>query len=172
MMMGGQRRWMEGGPMWGGPFSGGRPKVARGDVRLAILHLLAEGPMHGYRIMQELTERSHGIWRPSPGAIYPTLQQLEDEDLVRAEDHEGKRVCTLTPAGRRVVEAAEEGPPWERFGAKTEDALYSLRDTALQVGAAVMQVGRTGDEDQIAKTRRILEEARGKIYRLLAGEES
>ena len=79
-----------------GPFSGGRAKVSRGAVRTAVLLLLAEQPMHGYQIMQELSERSGGVWRPSPGSIYPTLQQLADQGLVETEDSAGKKIYHLT----------------------------------------------------------------------------
>src|SRR6266567_4286449 len=88
---------------WGGPFGPGGfgrgPKVGRGDVRAAILVLLTEGPMHGYQVIHELTDRSGGMWRPSPGSVYPTLQLLEDEGLVRSEEVEGKRIFQLTEAG-------------------------------------------------------------------------
>ena len=105
MAMGGRGR--RGGWGWGGfpgdfamggrgPFSGGRAKVSRGAVRTAVLLLLAEQPMHGYQIMQELSERSGGVWRPSPGSIYPTLQQLADQGLVETEDSAGKKIYHLT----------------------------------------------------------------------------
>jgi DNA-binding PadR family transcriptional regulator len=158
-------------PMGQGPFFGGRPKVGRGDVRLAILHLLAEEPMHGYQIMQELTERSHGIWQPSPGAIYPTLQQLEDEGLVQPDEQEGKKVYRLTGAGEAALDEAEGPAPWERFSSQAGDDLLSLRDLAFQVGAAVMHVGRAGSKTQLAKTKEILEDARSRIYQVLAEED-
>lgn len=154
----------------GGPFFPGRPKVSRGDVRAAILHLLAEEPMHGYQIMSELTERTDGIWQPSPGSIYPTLNQLEDEDLVRAEEREGKKVYALTDEGRAQVEADQEGAPWKRFSSPYSKGLMALRETGFEVGAAVFQVARAGSEEQVAKTREILEETRRRIYELLAGE--
>ncbi|MGH8944537.1 MAG: PadR family transcriptional regulator [Acidimicrobiia bacterium] len=154
-----------------GGFFPGRPKVSRGDVRSAILHLLAEGPMHGYQIMSELTERTDGIWQPSPGSIYPTLNQLEDEDLVRAEEKEGKKVYALTDQGRAQVEADEEEAPWERFSSPYSKGLMALRETGFEVGAAVFQVARAGSEEQVAKAREILEEARRRIYELLAGGE-
>ncbi len=65
--------------------AGGRRGARRGDVRAAVLALLAERPMHGYEMIQELESRTDGMWRPSPGSIYPTLQLLEDEGLVSAE---------------------------------------------------------------------------------------
>ena len=157
-------------PMGSEPFFPGRPKVSRGDVRIAILHLLAEEPMHGYQIIQELTERSGGMWRPSPGSIYPTLQLLSDEGLIEADEHDGKKVYQLTADGRTVVESAEDAPPWERFGAGFNDGLLGLRDVGFQVGAAVMEVGRSGTEAQIARARQILEQTRKDIYRILAGD--
>lgn len=157
--------------MGSGSYFPGRPKVSRGDVRAAILHLLAEGPMHGYQIMSELSERTDGIWQPSPGSIYPTLNLLEDEDLVRAEEQEGKKVFHLTEQGRTQVEADEEAP-WERFASPYSKGLMALRETGFQVGAAVMQVARAGSDAQVAKTREILEETRRRIYELLAEEEA
>src|SRR3954463_4992149 len=91
---GGHQRGPFGGPgPWGPPFRGrgGGPRVRRGNVRVAILAPLAERPMHGYEMIQELESRTNGLWRPSAGSIYPTLQQLEDEGLVAGEESEGKR---------------------------------------------------------------------------------
>ncbi len=168
----GRRGWRHvprgGFPMGPGPFFAGRPRVSRGDVRAAILHLLAEEPMHGYQIMQELTERTDGVWQPSPGSVYPTLQQLEDEDLVRVDERGGKKVYTLTDEGRARVEADGEAPPWERFGSDIHDGLFSLREIGFQVGAAVMEVARAGSEAQVAKAKEILEETRRRIYQILA----
>jgi len=171
----GRRGWgneSRGGfPMGPGAFYDGRPKVSRGDVRSAILHLLAEAPMHGYQIMQELSERTDGIWQPSPGSVYPTLQQLEDEGFVQAAEQDGKKTYTLTDDGRAKVEADQEAPPWERFRANTHDGLHTLRETGFQVGAAVMQVARAGSEAQVDKTREILEDTRRKIYQILAQDD-
>lgn len=178
MMMGGRRgkgwggRGRRGYGMGPGPYFPGGPKVSRGDVRAAILHLLAEGPMHGYQIMSELTERTEGIWQPSPGSIYPTLSQLEDEDMVRAEEMEGKKIYALTDQGRAQVEADEKDAPWERFSSPYSKGLMALRETGFQVGAAVMQVARAGSEEQVAKTRELLEETRRRIYELLAAGET
>lgn len=170
--MGGGRnwKWVYGPGMGYGPGPGyfGRQKAGRGDVRLAILHLLEEKPMHGYQIMQELEERTGGMWRPSPGAIYPTLQQLEDEGLVHADEQAGKKVYTLTDDGRAQVQERGSTPPWERFEYKVDNDLVNLRDVGFQVGAAVMQVSRAGSRSQVAKTREILEEARRQIYQVLA----
>src|SRR6266511_2215675 len=98
------------GPPWGPPPRWRGPKARRGDVRAAILAVLAEQPMNGYQIIQEIAERSGGVWKPSPGSIYPTLQQLEDEGLVTADAEVGRRTFTLTDEGRAyVADHADEG---------------------------------------------------------------
>jgi DNA-binding PadR family transcriptional regulator len=158
-------------PMGPRPFFEGRPRVGRGDVRLAVLQLLDEQPMHGYQIMQELSERSSGVWQPSPGSIYPTLQQLEDEGLIRADKQDGKNVHSLTDQGRKELESRDEPLVWERFGSRADDSLIDLRDVGFQVGAAVMQIARAGSESQVAKTKAILEETRRRIYEILAKDE-
>lgn len=160
---------------WGGgfagPFFGRGPKVGRGDVRAAILALLAEEPMHGYQVIQELTQRSGGVWRPSPGSIYPTLQMLEDEGLVKVEETEGRRVFQLTDAGRaEVAKRDQDAPaPWEVFG--DAGPLMDLREVGFGVVAAVMQVAQTGSERQIARAKEILAETRKSLYRLLGEDE-
>lgn len=75
-----------------------------GDMKYVILKLLKDRPMHGYEVMKELEERTRGCYKPSPGTVYPTLQWLEDEGLVRAEEHEGKKVYHITDAGRAFLE--------------------------------------------------------------------
>src|SRR3954466_13073051 len=84
----------------GGPGFGRGSRARRGDVRAALLVLLADEPRNGYGLMQEIEARSEGAWRPSPGSVYPALQQLEDEGLVRAEESGGRRLFTLTDEGR------------------------------------------------------------------------
>jgi DNA-binding PadR family transcriptional regulator len=153
---------------WGPPFGGrgGGPRVRRGNVRAAVLALLAERPMHGYEMIQELEARTNGLWRPSAGSIYPMLQQLEDEGLVIGEQSDGRRRFSLTEAGRADAERLGR-PPWEEVAAEDEGPASSLRDSAFQFGAAVVQVARTGSEDQIAKTREILNDARRRVYTVL-----
>ena len=158
-------------PMGSAPVFPGRPRVSRGDVRIAILHLLAEEPMHGYQIMQELAERSGGMWAPSPGSIYPTLEQLSDEGLIEANDQEGKKVYRLTDDGHAKVASAEEAPPWERFDSESDEGLFALRELGFQVGAAVMEVARSGSEAQIARAKEILERTKRDVYRILAGDD-
>jgi len=143
----------------------------RKDLRGAILRLLAEEPMHGYQIMQELAERTDGRWQPSPGSVYPTLQQLEDEGLVRTERQGTRRIYSLTDEGAAAVEAFDTPPPWERISAEGDDELLDLRDLAFQVGAAVMQVAHAGSHTQIEKAKELLGETRRGLYRILADED-
>ena len=154
---------------WGfGPF--GRAK--RGDVRAAILAVLAEEPMHGYQIMQRLQERSGGFWNPSAGSIYPTLQLLEDQGLVTSEEVEGRRVYTLTEKGREQAEASKgraEEPPWGGWGMSgPDDPRFKLGQTGFGLAAAVKQVITTGSPAQVDQAQAILDEARKRIYALLA----
>src|ERR1700712_4417473 len=86
----------------------GRGRAPRGDVRAAVLQLLAEEPMHGYQLMQAIAERSGGRWTPSPGAIYPTINQLEDEGLVLVTADAGRKLVTLTDVGRAHIDAHRE----------------------------------------------------------------
>ncbi len=157
-------------PMGPGHPGRGHARVRRGDTRSAILAMLSERPMHGYEIMQELSARTNGAWKPSPGSIYPNLQQLEDEGLVQVTDDADKRVFELTAAGREAVAADHKSPPWERF--ESHESYTALRDAGFAIGAAVMQVARTGSEAQVIKTREILEEARRQVYQLLADSDA
>jgi len=151
-------------------FGPGRgPAVRRGDVRAAILSLLAEEPMHGYQIIGQLGERSGGMWRPSAGSVYPTLQQLEDEGLVKPEERDGRKVYALTEDGRTAAaESAKNRAPWEMPAADDAMSLYGL---FLPLGAAVKQVSQVGSPETIEKARAILLEARRSLYRLLAEDE-
>ena len=93
--------------------------MRRGDIRTAVLAVLTEAPGHGYDVMQNLEDKTGGAWRPSPGSVYPTLQLLEDEGLVRSTERDGKRVFEITDAGRAESEARIEqagGTPWELAG--------------------------------------------------------
>jgi DNA-binding PadR family transcriptional regulator len=161
-----------GGP--GGPHHRGRGgrRARRGDIRSAILLLLAEEPRNGYGLMQEIEERSGGVWRPSPGSVYPALAQLEDEGLVRAIEHEGRKSFTLTDEGSTHVEDNRErfGTPWETVGEGASDELHELRHAAQALAIAAMQVAQTGTKDQLGEAKAILEEARRRLYRLLAGD--
>ena len=172
---GGHRgRGPRGGPH-GGPFGPGfgrGPRARRGDVRAALLVLLGEEPRNGYGLMQEIENRSGGAWRPSPGSVYPALQQLEDEGLVRATESAGRKLFELTDEGRTyITENADElGTPWDEFDGGSEH-VAELRTLVFGVGAAVMQVVQAGTEAQIAEASRVLEDTRRALYRILAGDE-
>jgi DNA-binding PadR family transcriptional regulator len=157
-------------PMPPGPwgFRGrGRGRRGRGDVRAAILALLAERPMHGYEMIQELEARTGGVWRPSPGSVYPTLQLLEDEGLITGEEGEGRRRFTLTDAGR--AEAERQGQaPWEQVTAGVAPAAWNLRDAIAQTAQAAWSVGAAGTEAQQARALEILNDARRRLYTILA----
>jgi DNA-binding PadR family transcriptional regulator len=157
--------WM--GESFGWP--GRAPRARRGNVRAATLSLLAERPMHGYEMIQELASRTNGLWRPSAGSIYPTLQLLEDEGLVTSVESEGRRRYTLTDAGRSEAERLEE-PPWERFLDEDDTSDLSLRDAAFGLGAAVVQVARVGSDAQAAKVRDLLTETRRRVYAVLSDD--
>ena len=143
---------------------GGRGRAPRGDVRAAVLLLLAEEPMHGYQLMQAIAERSGGRWAPSPGAIYPTISQLEDEGLVTITADAGRKLVTLTDAGREHVASLND--PFDGFpaGNPTTD----LRSLVEQFGGAVRQVARSGSEAQLTAAAGIISEARRALYLLLA----
>ena len=165
-----------GGPGFG-PGGGGRGgprgrRARRGDIRSAILLLLSEEPRNGYGLMQEVEERSGGLWRPSPGSVYPALAQLEDEGLVAPVEHEGRKASALTDAGREHVEANRErfGAPWETVGGAPSDELQELRQAAEALAVAAMQVAHTGTDPQLTEAKDILQDARRRLYRLLAGD--
>jgi DNA-binding PadR family transcriptional regulator len=162
----GRGPWSERG--WGGRGRG--PRARRGDVRAAILSLLAEEPRNGYQVMQEIEARSGGVWRPSPGSVYPALQQLEDEGLIRPEEVDGAKLFVLTDEGRTYVAEHERelAAPWDAVrGGLPEEAL-ELRGLMMQLGAAVMQVAHVGDKQQLAAARDLLADARRGLYRILA----
>ncbi len=163
------------GPFFGGPGEFPRgPRARRGDVRTAALLLLAEGPLNGYQIMQEIEKRSDGVWRPSPGSVYPALAQLEDEGLVRTEQVRERRTYVLTDAGRAYIDEhrAELGAPWEQMTGAVDDDVGAMFREMRRVGMAAGQIGHLGAADQVAKARGILAQARRSLYSLLAEDES
>ncbi len=155
----------------GGPHFGPRRRGrARGDIRAAVLALVAEQPRHGYEIIQEIADRSGGVWRPSPGSVYPTLSQLQDEGLVRVEQTDGRRVVHLTEAGTGYVteRRAELDAVWASIGREADDDAGALVEQLGQLYAAAQQVMGAGTPDQITAATAALTEARKTIYRLLA----
>lgn len=149
---------------------GGR--AGRGDVRAAVLLLLKEGPQHGYQLIKEIAERSEGRWRPSPGAIYPALSLLQDEGLVELSSEGGRRLASLTDAGRAYVEehAEELGDPWADAVERDPGPDAGLRDATMTALGAVQQVARTGTQAQVAAAITLLEATRRELYLILAGE--
>jgi DNA-binding PadR family transcriptional regulator len=164
----------EGFDFEGGPFFGRGPRAARGDIRVATLQLLDEEPMHGYQIMSEIRERSGGVWKPSPGSVYPTLQQLEDEGLIASDGRGGKKVFHLTEAGHAAVAAipAESATPWLDVRGGIDPAMVELRRGVGQVTTAVMQVVQVGSDQQMKAAQKILSDTRRQLYRLLAEDDA
>jgi len=154
-----------------GPF-GGRHKAGRGDIRAAILALLTEEPMHGYQIIREIGDRSEGAWTPSPGSVYPTLQQLTDEGLVRSSESDGKRVYELTDEGRAQAASHAGALPWEEAAEGADDELVALRDLVFQVMSATHQVAHAGTPAQLTAAQEILRGARKSLYQLLADDDA
>ena len=171
---GGGQQFGPGGPLrdflfGGGPFGRAR-RARRGDVRAGILALLKEEPRNGYQIIQELGQRSGGAWRPSPGSVYPALQQLEDEGLVRAEESDGKRTFRLTEAGTAYTEAHrdEMAAPWDTMAEGVDSGAREVGGMIQQVAMAAMQVVQTGSAAQLAEARKVLVATRRSLYRILA----
>ena len=169
------------------------PRVRRGDVRVAILAVLAEGPLNGYQVIQEIADRTGGAWRPSPGSVYPTISQLEDEGLVEGDDERGRRTLTLSAAGRAYLadHADEIEQVWAPFTREREqrapragdaagtaagdtgDAaadFASLKPELGRVMNAVWQIITTGTDEQRRAAVGVLVEARRALYRVLADD--
>jgi DNA-binding PadR family transcriptional regulator len=177
-----------GGPGGGPPWGGGHPlqnwlgqmfgrgqRRRRGDIRFAILTLLSEGPHNGYQIMQAIEQRSHGTWKPSSGSIYPTLQQLEDEGLVAAVESATtqSRTFDLTKTGRAYVkehekelqtdwDLSDDDNPW------ADNPRFELFNLIRQLAMTVHQVAQAGSDKQLEEAKRVLADARRKLYSLLA----
>ncbi len=166
------------GPGFGpGPFHGpgrrGGGRARRGDVRLAVLALLAEAPANGYQIIQALDERTSGLWKPSPGAIYPALSQLEDEGLIAPDTRDGQKVFTLTEAGQKA--AAEVDPkPWEtvnsEFGPKDAEGAASFWKEFGTLALAAKSVAASGSPEQLKAATEAIQATKRKLYGLLAEE--
>jgi DNA-binding PadR family transcriptional regulator len=165
------------GPRAGGPpfdprflfGRGGRGRgIRRGGIRPLVLDVLTARPMHGYEVIQELEARSGGRWRPSAGSVYPTLQLLADEGLVTSDEVDGRRVYTLTDAGRAAAAAAPAPAPWNDRRPDQPDLIAQGR----QLMGAVVQVERMGSDQAREETARILADARRQVYRVLAEDDA
>jgi DNA-binding PadR family transcriptional regulator len=162
------------GPFRHGPRGRGRPggRARRGNVRASLLALLKERPMHGYEMIQEIAERTSGAWRPSPGSVYPTLQMLEEEGLIRSGESSGKRLFELTETGRTEADTGSDAPWEEAMGPDVDWA--ALQDARKSLGGlfdAFRQVMTAGDAEQSAKALAVITEARKKLYLILAEED-
>jgi DNA-binding PadR family transcriptional regulator len=153
----------------GGHRSGHRGR--RGNVRAALLALLVERPMHGYEMIQELETRTGGIWRPSPGSVYPTLQLLEDEGLIKAEEDAGRKRFALTEAGQAEATRAAESPPWQEFTEDNVSQAQDYKDAIFGIMNALRQVGFSGTDQQRAQALEVLAETKRKLYAILAEDE-
>ena len=166
-----------GGPLRRAMFDrsfGRGPRARKGDVRAAILDLLAEGGQwNGYQLIQEIAGRTSGVWRPSAGSVYPALQQLEDEGLIAPEGEGRRRMYALTDEGRTYADehADELNSAWDAAAGMTDDEALELGDLIRQVMVAVMEVRRAGSPEQLAQARAVLAQTRRSMYRILAEEE-
>jgi len=144
-------------------------RMGRGDVRAAVLAILAEEPMHGYQIIRAIEERTGGAWKPSPGSVYPTLQNLADEGLVVADESAGKKTYSLTEAGRVAAEAAADlSAPWETPKERMGARVGALPKAGAQLAQAVAQVAHSGSAEQVDEAAAALDDARRAIYAILA----
>ena len=155
------------------------PRARRGDVRVAILAVLADGPLNGYQVIQEIADRTDGAWRPSPGSVYPTISQLEDEGLVEGDDDRGRRTLRLSDSGRAYIDAHEDevagvwAPFAEASARERRDGdvgldFASLKPELGRVMNAVWQIITTGTDDQRRAAVGVLVEARRALYQILA----
>lgn len=144
-------------------------RMGRGDVRAAVLALLVEKPMHGYQLIHEIEERSGGAWKPSPGSVYPTLQLLADEGLISAKESNGRKTYSLTDEGRAATEATADRPaPWDSQGVRDTHRSSALPKAGVELAQAAAQVGRSGKPEQVTEAVDVLNEARRKLYAILA----
>ena len=156
----------------GGPGHPGRPggRTRRGDIRIVLLGALTDGPGHGYELIQRIEQRTDGRWKPSPGSVYPTLQLLEDAEFVTSSQQGDKKVYSITEAGQTELHKLVEQsgmPPWVA-GGEDASAHGDLRKSVFGLVQATKQLSISGSPEQVAAVTGILDEARRKIYLLLA----
>ncbi|TQJ61063.1 PadR family transcriptional regulator [Arthrobacter sp. SLBN-83] len=143
-------------------------RAGKGEVRAAVLALLAERPMHGYQIIREIEERSGGSWKPSAGSVYPTLQLLADEGTISAEESNGRKIYSLTEAGREEVAAHHGAAPWDPADSQYGTGVASLPKAGIELAQAAAQVARIGSPEQVQQAVAALDEARRRLYAILA----
>jgi DNA-binding PadR family transcriptional regulator len=175
---GGPPPWLAGLLGMGRPEGTRGARVRRGDVRSAILDVLRaaqerEEPINGYQVIQQITDKSGGDWRPSPGSVYPTIQQLEDEGLVETDDERGRRSLRLTPEGATYCaehgdELAAVWAPFETAKSAWPGEHADIKAEIPQVMSAVWQIVTGGDDAQRRAAVEVLVDARRKLYGILA----
>ena len=148
----------------------GRSRGRRGNVRAAILALLTERPMHGYEMIKEIDTRTGGVWSPSPGSVYPTLQLLEDEGLITSEESAGRKRFTLTEAGQPEATAAAADAPWNEFSEETVTSGQDTKDAIFGIMNALRQIGFEGTPEQWQRAVGVLNETKRKLYAILADD--
>ena len=152
-----------------GGFGGGRGRRRRGEIRGALLMLLADEPRNGYQLMRAIEDRSGGRWRPSPGSVYPTLAQLEDEGLIRATERDTVKLFELTDDGRAHVAAHHPGAPtWCAADDPSGQAYVEIRSLIAQTAQAAVQVAQVGSEEQVRQAQDLLSKTRRSLYGILA----
>ncbi|MGW0805400.1 PadR family transcriptional regulator [Nonomuraea sp. NPDC002799] len=144
------------------------PRVRRGDVRAALLALLLEEPQNGYQMIQGIEERSRGVWRPSPGSVYPALQQLEDEGLVTGSESGGSRTYRLTEEGRAQAAAHGDEAPWDEVARSVPADHHELRLLWAQLNEAVSHLVRTAGDRQVTEAIKLIKQTRKSIFQILA----
>ena len=176
---GGPPPWMAGMFGWERPERGRGPRVRRGDVRSAILDVLAkasraEEPLNGYQVIGKISELSQEAWRPSPGSVYPTIQLLQDEGLVETDESRDRKALKLTPAGVKYVEenADELARVWVPFerreGEEQAMGFGEFKSELKQAMNAVGQIMSQGSEAQRKAAVEILADTRRRLYGVLA----
>lgn len=158
----------------GGPAQRGgrRGRAQRGDVRAAVLMLLGDEPMHGYQLMQAIADRTGGTWRPSPGAIYPTISQLEDEGLVTVDKDGGRKLVSLTDDGRAYLDDSDNGLIDPFAGRARETATPDLRAALRDLQDAARAVAMSGTDSAVASAHKVLTDAKKSLYRILADDDT
>jgi len=156
----------------GGGRGGGRHRARRGAVRVAILTLLDERPMHGYEIITELETRSDGRWRPSPGAVYPALEKMAEHGAVTSTEADGKRQYELTDRGRELlaeIKSVDGTEPWNQHGTGGRG---EMRRLISELGGQIRQIARFGTTEQRDAATTVLEDTKRKLYEILAAPPS
>jgi DNA-binding PadR family transcriptional regulator len=150
---------------------GPRGRSRRGNVRAAILALLTERPMHGYEMIQELDQRTGGVWRPSPGSVYPTLQLLEDEGKITSSEESGRKAYSVTESGQEEATAAAANAPWAEFSEETVSSGHDTREAIGGIMMALRQIGFERNQEQWQRAVDVLNETKRKLYAILADSE-